>query len=107
MGDESIRILDNKQVDGVVSLCGCEHSPLWSNTLPSDNSMKDFLPKSLHNSRGQDLETYYRLNGAIYICDIKRLYNEGTFMLKDNISAYIMKQSDSVDIDNIIDFKLA
>lgn len=105
--DKSIELLENMKADGIISVCECEHSPLWANTLPADNAMGNFLPESLHNSRSQDLAPYYRLNGAIYICDVKRLYSEKTFMIKDNIYAYIMEQCDSVDIDNIIDFKLA
>ena len=59
------------------------------------------------NKRSQDLEKYYRLNGAIYICKTELLLKEKSFFLKENIFAYIMDRKSSVDIDEEIDFKMA
>ena len=52
---------------------------LWSNKIPADGSLVNFLNENILNKRSQDLEQYYRLNGAIYLCNIKRLLNEKTF----------------------------
>lgn len=105
--DESIELLLTKQSDAVISVCPMDHSPLWSNTLPDDGNMRGFLPDVILNKRSQDLETYYRLNGAIYICRADKLLNEKTFFIKNNIFAYKMDKEDSVDIDENIDFKIA
>lgn len=105
--DESIELLLAKQSDAVISVCPMDHSPLWSNTLPDDGNMRGFLPDVILNKRSQDLETYYRLNGAIYICRADKLLNEKTFFIKNNIFAYKMDKEDSVDIDENIDFKIA
>ncbi len=105
--DEAIELLKNKEADAIISVCKMEHSPLWCNTLDKNKSMDNFLKDEVRNSRSQDLETYYRLNGAIYICKTKKLLEEGSFFLKENIFAYIMNHSSSVDIDEEIDFKLA
>lgn len=83
-----------------------EHSPLWSNTLPQDGSMKGFLRDEVLNKRSQDLEKYYRLNGAIYICKTDKLLENKNFLLKDNIFSYVMDRKNSVDIDEEIDFKI-
>ena len=61
----------------------------------------------LHLSRTQDLPTYYKLNGAIYIIKTTRLIKEKTLFLNDNIYAYVMQRESSSDIDDIIDFKYA
>jgi CMP-N-acetylneuraminic acid synthetase len=53
------------------------------------------------------LEQYYRLNGAVYLCDIERLKEERSFFLKNNCIAYKMEQINSVDIDTEMDFNLA
>ncbi len=89
----------------VVSVCEAEHSPLWCGNLPENNELDSFLnPNSL--KRRQDGKKFYRLNGAIYIVDIKRfstdkyLYQKGSF-------AYIMEQNKSVDIDTELDFGFA
>ena len=105
--DEAIELLEKKKADAIVSVCEMEHSPLWSNTLPKDGSMSNFLKDEILNKRSQDLEKFYRLNGAIYICKTEKLIENKSFFLKDNIFAYIMNRENSVDIDEEIDFKIA
>ncbi|PRM99444.1 cytidylyltransferase domain-containing protein [Aliarcobacter cryaerophilus] len=105
--DEAIELLEKKKADAIVSVCEMDHSPLWSNTLPNDGNMSNFLKDEILNKRSQDLEKYYRLNGAIYICKTEKLIENKSFLLKDNIFAYIMNRENSVDIDEEIDFKIA
>ena len=105
--DEAIELLEAKNADAVVSVCEMDHSPLWSNTLDETLSMKGFLKDEVLNKRSQDLEKYYRLNGAIYICKTDKLLEEKSFFLKDNIFAYAMDRKSSIDIDEEIDFKIA
>jgi len=105
--DAAIEQLHRSGADAIVSVCEMEHSPLWSNTLPDDGSMENFLDESVRHSRSQDLPTYYRLNGAIYICKITRLLEEKSFMIRKNIVAYIMDRRSSVDIDEALDFEFA
>lgn len=105
--DQAIELLESKKADAVISVCEMEHSPIWSNTLPDDGSMNGFLKDEAKNIRSQDLETYYRINGAIYICKTERLLEEKSFFIKDNILAYLMDRKNSIDIDEEIDFKIA
>lgn len=94
-----------KATVAVISVCKMEHSPLWCNTLPQNGSLSEFKRIS-SDLRRQEIETYYRLNGAIYIASIDQfllddnLYREGSF-------AYIMPRDRSVDIDTEEDFKYA
>jgi len=104
--DEAVELLINKKADAIISVGEMEHSPLWSNTLDETNSMEDFFNESVFE-RSQDLPTYYRLNGAIYICDIKEMIKSRTYFLKNNIFAYKMSRESSIDIDDEIDFKFA
>jgi CMP-N-acetylneuraminic acid synthetase len=105
--DEAIELLIQKNADAVISVCKMDHNPLWSNTLDKTLSMENFLPENILNKRSQDLQTYYRLNGAIYICKTDKLLEEKSFFLKENIFAYIMDRNSSIDIDEEIDFKIA
>jgi len=105
--NEAIELLLEKKADAIVSVCENEHSPLWSNTLPKDDSLEGFIREEVKGKRSQDLPKYFQLNGAIYICDAKRLLEEKSFFLKDNIFAYKMQREDSIDIDEELDFKLA
>lgn len=103
--DHAIRFCMDKKADAVISVCKADHSPLWMNTLPNDLSMTHFLRTS--TTRSQDLEQYYHLNGALYICKTDKLICEHTLFLKENIFAYIMPQHKSIDIDTHLDFRLA
>ncbi len=105
--DEAIELLNLKNADAVVSVCHMDHSPLWSNTLDDNLSMNGFLRDEVLNKRSQDLETYFRVNGAIYICNTKKLLEEKSFFLKDNIFAYKMDRKSSIDIDEEIDLTIS
>jgi CMP-N,N'-diacetyllegionaminic acid synthase len=101
--DNSIEMLIKRKANSIVSVCQSEHSPLWCNTLPDDRSMDGFLSKSIDGKRSQDLKTYFRLNGAIYIVKISKLIKEKTLIPK-NTYAYEMDQFNSIDIDTLYDF---
>ena len=105
--NEAIELLDKKNADAIISVTKMDHSPLWSNTLDKDLNMCNFLRDEVKNKRSQDLETYYKLNGAIYICRIDKFFEANSLFLKENIFAYIMDRESSIDIDEEIDFKIA
>jgi len=105
--NEAVELFIEKEADAVISVSEMEHSPLWSNTLDDTLNMEGFLDTDILNKRSQNLPSYYRLNGAIYICNIKKLLKEKTFFLKRNIYAYKMERKDSIDIDEEIDFRIA
>jgi len=99
--DTSIQMLSN-ETKAVVSVTNVSHSPLWSNTLPADLSMKKFIRDEIKNKRSQDLPPYFRLNGAIYISEID-YFNEINGFIGDLTKAYIMKEERSIDIDSKLD----
>ncbi|KTF15208.1 cytidylyltransferase domain-containing protein [Pseudoalteromonas sp. H105] len=90
-----------------VSVCECEHSPLWSTTICAEGSINGFIGANSTTHRSQDLESYYRLNGALYLADVKSLIKERAFYVKGNTKAYIMPKERSVDIDELFDFQFA
>lgn len=102
---EAEKVYENKKAKSVISICEMDHSPLWSNTIGEDLSLDKFI-KSDDDARRQELSTYYRINGAIYLHDIEH------YLLKDDYFdetsfAYIMKKEESVDIDDEFDFIIA
>lgn len=105
--DEAIELLEEKNADAVISVCESEHSSLWCNTLSQNLDMSNFLLDEVLNKRSQDLEKYYKLNGAIYICKTDKLLENKSFFLKNNIFAYIMDKKVSIDIDEEIDLLIA
>ena len=105
--DEAIELLERKRADAIISVCEMDHSPLWSNTLDDSGSMQNFLKEEVKGKRSQDLQTYYRLNGAIYICKTSTLLEEKSFFTDQNIFAYRMERKSSIDIDEEIDLNIA
>lgn len=107
--DSALVQLIERQEDAVISICEADHSPLWMNTLGKNQSMEGFISHDVVNKRSQDLDKYYRLNGAIYIVSVKRLLEmkQPTFFLQDRISGYVMPRERSIDIDSDIDFEIA
>jgi CMP-N-acetylneuraminic acid synthetase len=95
-----------KNVKAVVSVCETEHSPLWANTLPKDLSMRDFIRPEIKNKRSQDLDTYYRLNGAIYIGEPGYFKKNKGFFGHETVAS-IMTTENSIDIDTQLDFDFA
>lgn len=104
--DNAMAVMLEKKAEAVVSVCEAEHHPLWTNTLPPDGSMKDFIREEIKGLNRQQLPKYYRLNGAIYISALAALYKYKSF-LHEGTYSYIMPSERSVDIDYEIDLKLA
>ena len=89
----------------VVSVCEAEHSPLWCGHLPQSLELDGFINIEGVGQR-QAAGKFYRLNGALYIVDIRR-FKTDKFLYQKGSYAYIMSQTRSVDIDTEIDFRLA
>ncbi len=104
--DRAIELLFEKGTSAIVSVCEVEYHPYWSNVLPADGCMKDFIKPEVINKRRQELSPFYRLNGAIYLAYCHYLKQEKSFF-GDKTFAYIMPRERSIDIDEEIDFILA
>ncbi|MCI9083281.1 MAG: acylneuraminate cytidylyltransferase family protein [Lachnospiraceae bacterium] len=102
----AFRFFRDKQANMISSVCEMEHSPLWSNTLPEDLSMKDFEDEKLAYLPRQSLPVYYRENGAVYILKVEHLYSASN-VYKEKCYAYIMPKQHSIDIDDELDFAMA
>lgn len=102
---EAFKVMEMKRAKAVVSVCELEHPIQFCNQLGVDGSMDGFIELG-DMKRTQDLEPYYRLNGAIYFLSreyanrLSELYSEGTY-------SYIMGLKSSIDIDVDLDFKFA
>lgn len=95
-----------KRANFIVGVTEMDHSPLWSNELPDDLSLKDFITDDVFNKARQQLPTYYRINGAIYIIKVEHLLTNNKLYDKKTF-AYVMDKMNSVDIDDEFDMVLA
>lgn len=103
---EAIAILHDRNGNAVISVTECDHSPLWSNTLPADGCMDQFIRSEVRGVPRQQLPTFYRYNGAIYLLTAKELENR-EHLFETGCYAYVMDQIKSIDIDTELDFMIA
>ena len=99
-------VFERKKAKSVISLCEVDHSPLQCNTLPENLSLEGFIRKETKGKRRQDMQTYYRFNGAIYLSEVG-FFLENHDIYREQCFAYIMNKRDSVDIDDEFDFVMA
>ena len=105
--DAAIEMLvTNKTANAVVSITEVSESPYWMKALTNEGFVEGFLENREKYDRRQDVPIVYRLNGAIYVCKTPILLKNRNFC-PGNTLGYIMPEERSVDIDSIIDFKLA
>jgi N-acylneuraminate cytidylyltransferase/CMP-N,N'-diacetyllegionaminic acid synthase len=104
--DRSFKSMETIGCDALVSVTRMDHPPQWSNVLPPDLNMKNFLKDEIQNRRSQEFSNYYRLNGAIYIAKMEYFKRHKGFWGEDT-HAFVMERNKSVDIDDAWDLKLA
>ena len=102
--DRAIELYFEKGEKSLVSISQVDDHPLLMRTLNEDRSMKKLLNVS-STCRRQDMDTFYRVNGCIYINPVADLSDETSF--NDNEIGFVMEQSHSVDIDELKDLKVA
>lgn len=100
------QFLLEKNANAVVSVCETELSPMHSNQLNEERSLKDFIPKQYSNIPRQKLPVYYRVNGALYIVRTEFIMHSDN-LYQSGCYAYIMDEMNSIDIDTELDFAIA
>lgn len=103
---EGYKVMMEKSANFVVGVCEMDHSPLWANTLPEDNSLINFIKPEIANLPRQSIPSYYRINGALYIVKVKYLINS-TDIYSEKSYATVMGKKNSIDIDDKMDFSIA
>lgn len=101
----ALKLFEEKKANSVVSMCECDHSPLFVKSLDDQKRLDNFLT-NIKNVQRQNVKKYYRLNGAIYLIRTNYFLKYKDFY-REKSYAYIMKKKNSIDIDDIYDFKFA
>jgi CMP-N,N'-diacetyllegionaminic acid synthase len=91
-----------RNATAIVSVCEVEHALQWCNKLDNTCSLNGFVKRDDIRQR-QKVDLYYRINGAIYISNVKT-FAKDSFLYKDGAYAYIMSSIRSIDIDTELDF---
>lgn len=102
----AINIYNASKVPSLVSITEVDKSPYWCFWRKEDDSITPILRSEKQFARRQDLPPTFALNGAIYIVDTEEFVNNPRFVY-ENTRSYVMKKKSSIDVDDLMDFKLA
>ncbi len=102
----ALALYEDFNAPAVVSVSEAECPPAWIGQLPANLVMDEFVPKQFRGLRSQDLGSWYRINGAIYVIGVDEFRREHGFKPKGTL-AYVMPRKHSVDVDTAFDFELA
>jgi CMP-N,N'-diacetyllegionaminic acid synthase len=91
-------------IDMVVSVKESDANPYF-NLFEESRSGYLLKSKDLKIYRRQDAPKVFKFNGAIYLINIKSLEKDTFFSLK-RVKKYLMKKSESIDIDTKLDYIL-
>ncbi|KOS66678.1 acylneuraminate cytidylyltransferase [Lysinibacillus contaminans] len=91
--------------DFCVSVTESDKSPYWMYKIENDK-MVPLLKQEKRIVRRQELPKVYALNGAVYVGKVKKLVQRKSF-IDASTKAYVMKFSNSLDIDTELDLLFA
>lgn len=103
--DNTIEKMLETNSDSAVAVCEVESNPYWTNIFKGEK-LEYFLEEGKNITRRQDLPKIYEINGAVYVARVKSFLKYKT-LETPNMTGYIMEKEKSIDIDTLIDFKMA
>lgn len=101
---EKIKELD---YNNAVTVTEVEHPVQWCFRLSNSNSMDEMATSPYSYKRRQELDVYYRENGAVYFVDAKKIMDKKYNFYADKCAAYVMSKEKSIDIDTKMDLIIA
>jgi CMP-N,N'-diacetyllegionaminic acid synthase len=107
--DHAIKYENHKEC-GVFSAVEYDAPVSFAFSIDSENSWSPLLntsPMITGNTRSQEQVNYYHPNGAIYIKSLQDMRKHETCTFYQDSLPFLMKKSESVDIDTEFDFYLA
>lgn len=104
--DQAITICLEEGAPACVSVCAAPANPWWMFNVRADGRLVSLLPPEQRPSRRQDLPEIYALNGAVYVNRVDWLRQTHTSLTEETL-AYVMPPERSIDIDTLMDFRIA
>ena len=103
--DQCLELLMQTQAPSVISFCESNKPLDWFFRLGAQNRIEPIASGPISSQRQSAPKIYYP-NGAVYAVSIEALKRERRFYFPET-RAYLMPKERSVDIDDIVDFRLA
>lgn len=104
--DNAINLYKNKKADSVISMRVLECPLDWSKKISSSYLVKSPYKSFKPNFNRQYYQKTYVPNGAIYIFNTQKILKYRSYYFKKTY-AYLMSKKKSIDVNDIIDFKIA
>jgi len=104
--DSAIEMILESDTNTCVSVCEIVERPEWMYVFEDGKTrkLKPFLVEDHKTDNRQEMPKVYRLNGAIYVTKKDTIMKEGKITDRKKLSAIIMPQERSVDINEPVDF---
>ncbi|PWB24559.1 cytidylyltransferase domain-containing protein [Flavobacterium sp. HTF] len=99
----AIQLIDSN-VELIVSVKETDSNPYYVLFEENNDGILKKTKDGIYTRR-QDCPVVYELNGAIYVIKVDKLLEKGYQKL--NMTKYVMPKEASIDIDDIVDFKIA
>jgi CMP-N,N'-diacetyllegionaminic acid synthase len=99
-------MLENSNIENVITVTEVEHPVQWCFTLPENKSMDEMAASPYNYLSRQELVKHYRENGAIYAVKANMIMDIKYNFYGDKCYAYIMPQERSIDIDSSFDLMM-
>ena len=93
-------------MDAVLSVTPCDSSPIFTNTLRDDGTLRGFVDRQWLWSNRQELPVYYKLTGAVAISRWDAFRHSETFVT-DTTLALPIDRIEAIDINEPVDFFIA
>lgn len=103
--DQCISLARELQAESVIAVVEAEQHPHWMYRVDLNHRMRPLIDAQPAVTR-QELPSVYAVNGAVYYAGVDSLKQHRTFVTPDSV-AYVMPPERSVDIDTLLDWKLA
>lgn len=100
-------LFEKEEARSLTSVTEVDHPVQWCFKIDNTYSMKDFASSPYKEYRRQQLEKYYRENGAIYIVSTSDIMDSSFDFYTEQCVAYVMDRNRSIDIDTLQDFIVA
>lgn len=102
---DAVDRIKNHKVDSVISVCPCDHPVEWTFKQSQLHDLSVF-GRAVAGIPRQSIEPSYRLNGAIFLCNVPT-FRKTTSFYGGTSMGFVMDTASSIDIDSLEDFQLA
>jgi len=102
----ALTLFEARNAAAVVSVSEVECPPAWLGQMPASLLMDEFVQPQFRGLRSQELGTWHRINGAIYVIGVEDFLRERSFIPCGTLG-YEMPRERSIDVDTAFDFNLA